>query len=345
MGFAFILLLAWLVLLTTGIVTIVGALKMMRLQSYGWAMTASVLALLPCSPAGLLGLVVGIWALVVLSRPEVKRAFLTERTAARRATGASPQRNSGCGIAILVAAIVVCLAVVPLVLGAIVAALWLLPSGDDFEPRQPPPYPSYSAPSDGVATRIPSALGKEASLIWGPEGPRLSDAYAQEVLRLQPPQIEEVDKALQAAHREYLDLEKELIQQQTDEQGHVVTTIAALPAATLATLEDRLWTRLDASLDPSQQSIARSSLKLDPSVVESMNPILPSEMVKPGPFGWGNQGARIEIWRFGTWYQWKVEARGYAYGGTGPQLPEEYRRFWKEPPETNPPPGEPPPQP
>ena len=50
-----------------GIVMIIGGLKMMRLQSHGWAMTASILALLPCSPVGLLGLVVGIWSLVVLT--------------------------------------------------------------------------------------------------------------------------------------------------------------------------------------------------------------------------------------------------------------------------------------
>src|SRR5438094_357839 len=63
-----------------GVAIVIGALKMMRLQSYGWAMTASVLALLPCSPANLLGVVVGIWSLVVLNRPHVRAAFRGQRS-------------------------------------------------------------------------------------------------------------------------------------------------------------------------------------------------------------------------------------------------------------------------
>ncbi|MCE9525728.1 MAG: hypothetical protein K8R36_06705 [Planctomycetales bacterium] len=62
-----------------GVVMIIGALKMMRLESYGWGLTASILALLPCSPVGLLGIVVGIWSLIVLSRRNVKEAFSSRR--------------------------------------------------------------------------------------------------------------------------------------------------------------------------------------------------------------------------------------------------------------------------
>ena len=51
-------------------------MKMKKLESYGWAMTASILALAPCiSPCCLVGLPIGIWALVVLAKPEVKSAF------------------------------------------------------------------------------------------------------------------------------------------------------------------------------------------------------------------------------------------------------------------------------
>jgi hypothetical protein len=53
-----------------------GALKMKKLQGYGWAITASILALVPCvSPCCLVGTPIGIWALVVLAKPEVKGAF------------------------------------------------------------------------------------------------------------------------------------------------------------------------------------------------------------------------------------------------------------------------------
>jgi len=58
------------------VVIFMGALKMKKLQSHGFAMTASVIAMLPCvSPCCVLGLPIGIWALVVLNKPEVKSAF------------------------------------------------------------------------------------------------------------------------------------------------------------------------------------------------------------------------------------------------------------------------------
>jgi hypothetical protein len=39
-------------------------------------MTASVIAMIPCiSPCCIVGLPIGIWAMVVLSKPEVKSAF------------------------------------------------------------------------------------------------------------------------------------------------------------------------------------------------------------------------------------------------------------------------------
>jgi hypothetical protein len=52
-----------------------GALSMQRLHSRGLAMTAAILAMLPCGPAILVGLPVGIWALVVLSNRDVALAF------------------------------------------------------------------------------------------------------------------------------------------------------------------------------------------------------------------------------------------------------------------------------
>lgn len=53
-----------------------GAIKMQKLVGYGFAMAAAILALIPCfSPCCLLGLPIGIWALVVLSKPEVKSQF------------------------------------------------------------------------------------------------------------------------------------------------------------------------------------------------------------------------------------------------------------------------------
>jgi hypothetical protein len=58
------------------ILTLVGAFKLQKLQSYGWVMTISILAMIPClSPAWPWGLPVGIWALTLIIRDDVKKAF------------------------------------------------------------------------------------------------------------------------------------------------------------------------------------------------------------------------------------------------------------------------------
>ncbi len=74
-AFGIPILLAFIASFAIGVAMIIGALRMMRLESYRWAMTASILALLPYSPVSLLGLAAGIWSLVVLNRREVSAAF------------------------------------------------------------------------------------------------------------------------------------------------------------------------------------------------------------------------------------------------------------------------------
>ncbi|MHB1423579.1 MAG: MJ0042-type zinc finger domain-containing protein [Gemmataceae bacterium] len=56
-------------------VVFAGAMKMKSLSSYGFAMTSSIMSMLPCSCCCIVGLPIGIWSLVVLNRPEVKDAF------------------------------------------------------------------------------------------------------------------------------------------------------------------------------------------------------------------------------------------------------------------------------
>jgi len=58
------------------VVVFMGASKMKNAESYGFAMAAAIIAMIPCvSPCCLLGLPLGIWALIVLLKPEVKAAF------------------------------------------------------------------------------------------------------------------------------------------------------------------------------------------------------------------------------------------------------------------------------
>jgi len=53
----------------------VGALEMIRMRSYPFALAAGVLAVIPWSPAWILGLPFGIWALTILAKPEVREVF------------------------------------------------------------------------------------------------------------------------------------------------------------------------------------------------------------------------------------------------------------------------------
>jgi hypothetical protein len=53
-----------------------GAIKLMRLESYGIALAACIVALVPCiSPCCCIGLPIGIWALIVMHAPDVRPAF------------------------------------------------------------------------------------------------------------------------------------------------------------------------------------------------------------------------------------------------------------------------------
>jgi hypothetical protein len=57
-----------------GVVVISGGWKLYKLSDYAHAMTASIIAMLPCSVCWL-GLPFGLWALILLCQPEVKAAF------------------------------------------------------------------------------------------------------------------------------------------------------------------------------------------------------------------------------------------------------------------------------
>lgn len=62
--------------LLVGAFIVYGGLQMRNLQGHTLSIVTAVVAMLPCvSPCCCLGLPVGIWALVVLLKPEVKDAF------------------------------------------------------------------------------------------------------------------------------------------------------------------------------------------------------------------------------------------------------------------------------
>lgn len=71
---------AVLAMLIAGVI-IYGAIRMKNLESYPWAMAASILAMIPCMgpsclhPCCAIGIPVGIWSVVVLANVDVRSAF------------------------------------------------------------------------------------------------------------------------------------------------------------------------------------------------------------------------------------------------------------------------------
>lgn len=62
--------------LIISVLILMGALKMLKLRSFEFSYAAAILSFLPCiSPCCCLGLVFGIWAIVVLSKADVKTQF------------------------------------------------------------------------------------------------------------------------------------------------------------------------------------------------------------------------------------------------------------------------------
>jgi hypothetical protein len=65
------------------LIILVGGVKLMSLGSPGLIYLAAVLSLLPCTACCVLGLVFGIWTMVVMGKPEVKAGFAARRRASR----------------------------------------------------------------------------------------------------------------------------------------------------------------------------------------------------------------------------------------------------------------------
>jgi uncharacterized membrane protein YuzA (DUF378 family) len=64
--------------LAVSMLILIGAIKMLSLRGYGFAFAAAILATVPClTPCigYILGVAFGIWALIVLKKPEVKKHF------------------------------------------------------------------------------------------------------------------------------------------------------------------------------------------------------------------------------------------------------------------------------
>ncbi len=66
---------SFLLLITNGVV-LAASIRMFSMKSYGFAKTGAIISVIPClGPCCILGIPFGIWALVVLAKPNVANAF------------------------------------------------------------------------------------------------------------------------------------------------------------------------------------------------------------------------------------------------------------------------------
>jgi predicted Ser/Thr protein kinase len=135
-------------------IVLVGSLRMMRLQSYGLAIAAAILAMI-VTPGNVIGFPIGIWALVVLLRPEVRAAFDTGRPLPSLATAPSGAGDSRLRRAIAVIAIVLAvLALMGVLLLGLAIVSWRMARADAMGRAQ--------AEQQQAIARVQAALARAA---------------------------------------------------------------------------------------------------------------------------------------------------------------------------------------
>jgi predicted Ser/Thr protein kinase len=182
----------------------------------------------------------------------------------------------------------------------------------------PPPLPDF--------TNRQNELAYHTWWEMTPEGPRLYD-NAILALNLSSAQVDQINSAMRVAFHDYLAQERLHLRKETV-GNRQISSIEAHPND-VASLEDELWTGLDAVLSVDQQSIARANLRLKP--LDYAPGRFLKHLAAPGFFGFAEHGGRVAVWRVGTWFYWEVTSNGVTDKSQSPELPSLYRRFWAEP--------------
>jgi serine/threonine protein kinase len=174
-----IVILALVLNLPAAVLILLAGIQMRRLQGYGLCMAGAVIALLPCGSFWLVGIPIGIWALLTLNKPEVKAGFL--RAAGQAGRTASGRRQPADALAPVdveaaraqVRGPAIALALVALIdVLLLVAALAIVPattgvvrSAEDGTPREDPPWVT------GAIERVPEGETLEEQQGEPLEGP------------------------------------------------------------------------------------------------------------------------------------------------------------------------------
>ena len=269
----------------------VAAAQMRSMKSYGLAMAGAILAMLPIHAGVIPGIFIGIWALVVLSQRDVRKAFgIQDRPAAPDA-----RRKSATPMVALVLLIVGGIVVLPALLAVGLMLSWTSVRVET---------PSTTVMKTSAETEPPKV---DPTIIhWTKEGPVLGEGVSL-FGHLSPEQEHAVQSALSKVYADYLKLEQAHTQHTKNPAGHQVVTISPFD---LTKLEDKFWTEVDeVLLNDAQRRELRGQLT--------------SKVLFP----FGHQQVSYEFWKVGKWYHY---ANAYNHFD-GPQLPPQLARFWRPP--------------
>lgn len=167
------------------------------------------------------------------------------------------------------------------------------------------------------------------------DGPNIT-AMFERAMKLDGDQVEQVNGAIEEVYAEYLKLLKEHVEESENAAGHRVVKVVPF-GDEITKLEESLWEKLDPMLDVEQQNLLRLNLPLQPKKVWS-GKYMGKTYDGRGIFGYGGAEFKIELWRVGEWYYWKVRdpavwlRGGVPLQGPGraPELPEAFRLWWEE---------------
>jgi tRNA A-37 threonylcarbamoyl transferase component Bud32 len=289
-------------------IVIFGAIGMRELRWYPMAIVGSIVVLAPCHFAFVLGIPVGIWALVVLTRGATWQAFQARSPRIAIAAGEKAGSLPAGQPAWTPIPLVVLCGLTPLIfiVALVVLRLWYTTSSPEFSPVREMTYgPGPATKTDVLRPAVPLEAVK-----WGATGPQLGP-----LLRLHggfsDEQMEKLDAALAKMYQEYLAAERNHTTRTTNELGHSVVTIKTFPKEA-GEVEDRFWTEADAIVpDNTGRGVLRGALKFPGDI-----------------FRFGQVESSIEMWRSGTWYYVKGNGSSdYSW----PELPRIYQGLWQPP--------------
>ncbi|HUA38592.1 MAG TPA: protein kinase [Candidatus Sulfopaludibacter sp.] len=152
---------------------LVGAIQMLRLRSYAWAMTAAILSVVACS---LIGLPMGIWAMIVLARQDVRETFA--RTTASPTSRSGPWlwlAAAGVGLVLIVAGLITVVSLIreaveqkPAADGTPAGIVQEDKANEPSTPKIVPPARAPAIPPTTASTEMP-APPKSAGTLNPPE--------------------------------------------------------------------------------------------------------------------------------------------------------------------------------